>query len=73
MKSERFETVSPIIDRYHPDASDAEKAVMTIELREYLGVLYRIFCRLEAEERLDPDSLDSGDDDMLGVAKPPKS
>lgn len=73
MKSERFETISPIIDRYHPDASDAEKAAMTVELRNYLAVLYRIFCRVESEERLEPDSRDSGNDAMLGVIKPPNS
>lgn len=71
MKEDRIETISPIIDRCCPDLSDAEKSALTVELREYLTVLYRIYCRLDVQELLDRDSRDSDDDDILGVAKIP--
>lgn len=36
-----------------PEASDDELKEATVNFREYLAVIYRIFLRLEAENRLD--------------------
>jgi hypothetical protein len=45
--------IADIVRHWMPDASEDELREATINLREYLAVIYRIFLRLEAENRLD--------------------
>ncbi len=45
--------ISEIVRDWMPDASEDELKEATINFREYLAVIYRIFLRLEAEDRLD--------------------
>jgi len=45
--------IAEIVRHWMPDASEEELKEATINFREYLGVIYRIFLRLEAEDRLD--------------------
>lgn len=41
--------VSPVVRTWVPDATEAELIEATKNFRGYLGVVYRIFRRLEAE------------------------
>lgn len=45
--------IAEIVRHWMPDANEDELREATINLREYLAVIYRIFLRLEAENRLD--------------------
>ncbi len=45
--------IADIVRYFMPDANDEELKEATINFRDYLAVLYRIFLRLEAEGRLD--------------------
>ncbi len=45
--------IAEIVRHWMPDASEEELKEATVNFREYLGVIYRIFLRLEAENRLD--------------------
>ena len=45
--------IADIVRHRMPDASEDELRGATINLREYLAVIYRIFLRLETENRLD--------------------
>lgn len=45
--------IADIVRHWMPDASEAELKEATVNFREYLAVIYRIFLRLEAENRLD--------------------
>ena len=45
--------VAEIVRYWMPDASEEELKEATVNFREYLGVVYRIFLRLENEDRLD--------------------
>ncbi|MDP1549305.1 MAG: hypothetical protein Q8L97_03975 [Nitrosomonas sp.] len=45
--------IADIVRHWMPDASEDELKEATVNLREYLAVIYRIFLRLEAENRLD--------------------
>jgi len=45
--------IADIVRHWMPDASEDELREATINLREYLSVIYRIFLRLEAENKLD--------------------
>jgi hypothetical protein len=56
MKTERADTISPIIDLLHPTLSDVEKVQLTVDLRVHIAALYAWYCRLDADGLLDPDS-----------------
>lgn len=43
--------ISPLVERLLPNASPADKIDATENLRAYVAVLYRIFCRLESERK----------------------
>ncbi|CAH1903572.1 conserved hypothetical protein [Candidatus Nitrotoga sp. HW29] len=45
--------IADIVRHWMPEASDDELKEATVNFREYLAVIYRIFLRLEAENRLD--------------------
>lgn len=45
--------IADIVRHWMPDASEDELKEATVTLREYLAVIYRIFLRLETENRLD--------------------
>jgi len=45
--------IADIVRHWMPEASEDELKEATINFREYLAVIYRIFLRLEAEDRLD--------------------
>jgi hypothetical protein len=45
--------IADIVRHWMPDASEDELKEATVNFREYLAVIYRIFLRLEAENRLD--------------------
>lgn len=45
--------IADIVRHWMPDASEDELKEATVNLREYLAVIYRIFLRLETENRLD--------------------
>ncbi len=52
MKTEIPE-VADIVRRWMPDASEEELKEATVNFRDYLAVIYRIFLRLESEGKLD--------------------
>lgn len=45
--------IAEIVRHWMPNASEEELKEATVNFRAYLAVLYRIFLRLEAEDRLD--------------------
>ena len=45
--------IADIVRHWMPDASEDELKEATVNFREYLAVIYRIFLRLEAENKLD--------------------
>lgn len=45
--------IADIVRHWMPEASEDELKEATVNFREYLAVIYRIFLRLEAENRLD--------------------
>lgn len=51
--NEEIPEIAEIVRHWMPDSSDEELKEATINFREYLGVIYRIFLRLESEGRLD--------------------
>ena len=65
MDTERADTISPIIDALHPTATDAEKVELTVKLRVHIAALYKLYCRMDADGLLDPDSPEIEDDDRL--------
>lgn len=71
MNQERAKSISPIVDHYWPDLDDAAKERMTEVLRPYFRVHYEIYCRLDRDGLLNPDSPDSEESDRLGVAENP--
>ncbi len=52
-ENQNIPEIAEIVRHWMPDASEDELREATINLREYLAVIYRIFLRLEAENRLD--------------------
>jgi hypothetical protein len=52
--------ISPLVERLLPNASPAEKIDATENVRTYVAVLYRVFCRLESESQL-PGRRDKND------------
>lgn len=57
--------ISPLVRKWMPDASETELIEATENLRRYLGVVYRIYCRLKEEGKL----LRSGGDGDVGTKK----
>lgn len=45
--------ISPLIRKWHPDATDAELRTYTYEFRGFLKVLYEVFERLDREGELE--------------------
>ncbi len=56
--------ISPLVERLLPNATPAEKIDATENVRAYVAVLYRIFCRLESEGRL-PGRRDKNDEPAM--------
>lgn len=52
-ENQNITEIAEIVHHWMPDASEDELKEATVNLREYLAVIYRIFLRLEAENRLD--------------------
>lgn len=52
-ENQNIPEIAEIVRHWIPDASDEELKEATVNFRAYLAVLYRIFLRLEAENRLD--------------------
>ncbi len=52
-ENQNIPEIAEIVRHWMPDASEDELKEATVNLREYLAVIYRIFLRLEAENRLD--------------------
>ncbi len=52
-ENQNIPEIAEIVRHWMPDASEDDLKEGTINLREYLAVIYRIFLRLEAENRLD--------------------
>ncbi len=46
--------IADIVRHWMPDANEDELKEATVNLREYLGAIYRIFLRHEAENRSHP-------------------
>jgi len=51
--------ISPLYERWFPHLSQEEKVRFTVELRQFLGALYRVYVRLEEQGLLDDDSEES--------------
>ena len=56
--------ISPLVERLLPNASAAEKIDATENVRAYVAVLYRVFCRLESEGQL-PGRRDKNDEPAM--------
>jgi len=67
MDSERTKHISPIVDYYWPDLSDRAKAEMTAALRPYFRAQYAVYCRMDRDGLLGPDSPESKCGGRLGV------
>ena len=65
MDKKRIAIISPLVDHYRPDLSDAEKAELTIALRPLLRIMFDIYCRMDREGLLEPDSLETESDDIV--------
>ncbi len=52
-ENQNIPEIAEIVRHWMPNASDEELKEATVNFRAYLAVLYRIFLRLEAENRLD--------------------
>lgn len=64
--------ISPLIERWHPNATIEEKKQYTEEFRAFLMVLYGVFERCDREGLLNGDSRNSGSDGRVesGNSKP---
>jgi len=62
--------IAETVRHWMPEASDEELKEATINFREYLGVVYRIFLRLEAEGRLDEIRDFPPNNDKVNESKP---
>lgn len=51
--SKELPEIAELVLYYMPDATKEEQIEATANLREYLGVIYNIFLRLEREGKLD--------------------
>ena len=58
------DNISPLVERLLPNATPTEKIDATENVRAYVAVLYRIFCRLESEGRL-PGRRDKNDEPAM--------
>ena len=56
--------ISPLVERLLPNATHPEKIDATENVRAYVAVLYRIFCRLESEGQL-PGRRDKNDEPAM--------
>jgi hypothetical protein len=65
MTKQNIPEVSPLIEKWHPQATLEEQRQYTQEFRAYLAVLYRIFLRLDAEGYFAADSRESAPDAMV--------
>lgn len=61
--------ISPLIEKWHPDATREEQVTYTDELRAMLLGIYRVFERADAEGRF-PDSPESGSHDIVESVNP---
>ena len=71
MDTERAKHISPLVDHYWPDLDDAAKTEMTAVLRPYFRAHYEVYCRMDRDGLLGPDSPNSEGSGRLGVAKHP--
>ncbi len=55
--------ISPLIEKWMPEATEEEQIKATKNFRSYLRVVYGIFERLEAEGHLDEVTNDERDED----------
>lgn len=58
------DNISPLVERLLPNANPTEKIDATENMRAYVAVLYRIFCRLESEGKL-PGRRDKNDEPAM--------
>jgi len=58
------DNISPLVERLLPNATPADKIDATENVRAYVAVLYRIFCRLESEGQL-PGRRDKNDEPVM--------
>jgi hypothetical protein len=59
MAKQDIPTISPLIQKWHPNMTPAEQRAATADLRHFLGTLMDAYEALKREGRLPPDSEES--------------